>query len=413
MPIMNNKETPVKPLAGLKVLELARILAGPWAGQTLADLGADVIKVERPGAGDDTRGWGPPFFFGEDGEKLDAAYFHACNRGKRSLALDFEREEGREIVRKLAAQADVVIENFKTGGLKKYGLDYESLKALNPRLVYCSITGFGHDGPYAHRAGYDFIIQGMGGAMDLTGEPSGEPQKVGWAQADIFTGLYSVIAIQAALTRRVVTGEGGEIDMALLDTQVAVLANQALNFLVTGHSPRRMGNAHPNIVPYQVFEAADGPLIVATGNDRQNRDFCKILGRDDLIDDSRYKTNADRVKNRETFVPDISQTVKLFSRAGLLEALEAAHVPAGPINQVGETFADPQVVARKMRIELPATDVRGGSAPSVRSPIRLDGVDAHAGRAAPRLGEHTDEVLRELGLSVVEITELREKGVVG
>ena len=291
----------MKPLAGLKVLELARILAGPWAGQTLADLGAEVIKVERPGAGDDTRGWGPPFVEGENGERLDAAYFHSCNRGKRSLAVDFERPEGQEIVRRLAARADVLIENFKTGGLAKYGLDYASLKAINPRLVYCSITGFGHDGPYAARAGYDFIVQGMGGVMDLTGEPDGEPQKIGVAFADIFTGVYAVVAIQAALIRRGITGLGGEIDMALLDTQVSVLANQALNFLVSGKSPRRLGNAHPNIVPYQVFEAADGPLIVAAGNDRQTRDFCRILGLEALAADPRYATNADRVRNRAGF----------------------------------------------------------------------------------------------------------------
>ena len=250
------------------------------------------------------------FVEGDDGAPLDAAYFHACNRGKRSLALDFERAEGREIVRRLAARSDVLIENFKTGGLKKYRLDYENLKTVNPRLIYCSITGFGHDGPYAARAGYDFIIQGMGGAMDLTGEPGGEPQKVGWAEADVFTGLYSVIAIQAALMRRAVTGDGAEIDMALLDTQVAVLANQALNFLVSGRSPRRMGNAHPNIVPYQVFQAADGPLIVATGNDRQNRDFCRLIGRGDLADDFRYATNADRVHNRDAFVAEVAGAVE-------------------------------------------------------------------------------------------------------
>ncbi len=406
-------EAPLKPLAGLKVLELARILAGPWAGQTLADLGADVVKVERPGTGDDARGWGPPFVEGENGEKLDAAYFHCCNRGKRSLSVDFERAEGRDIVRKLAARTDVLIENFKTGGLKKYGLDYQSLKSVNPRLVYCSITGFGHDGPYAHRAGYDFIIQGFSGAMDLTGDPAGEPQKVGWAEADVFTGLYAVIAIQAALARRAITGFGCEIDMALLDAQVAAMANQPLNYLVSGVSPRRLGNAHPNIVPYSVFEAADGPLIVASGNDRQNRDFLEIIGRDDLADDPAFATNADRVMRREGFVAEVARSVKTLPRADLLEALEAAHVPAGPINQIGETFENPQVVARKLRIDLPATGAKGGTAPGVRTPIRIDGVDAHGERAAPRLGEHSDEVLAELGLSAEEIAGLKASGVVG
>ncbi len=406
-------EAPLKPLAGLKVLELARILAGPWAGQTLADLGADVVKVERPGTGDDARGWGPPFVEGENGEKLDAAYFHCCNRGKRSLSVDFERAEGRDIVRKLAARADVLIENFKTGGLNKYGLDYQSLKSVSPRLVYCSITGFGHDGPYAHRAGYDFIIQGFSGAMDLTGDPAGEPQKVGWAEADVFTGLYAVIAIQAALARRAITGFGCEIDMALLDAQVAAMANQPLNYLVSGVSPRRLGNAHPNIVPYSVFEAADGPLIVASGNDRQNRDFLEIIGRDNLADDPAFATNADRVMRREGFVAEVARSVKTLPRADLLEALEAAHVPAGPINQIGETFENPQVVARKLRIDLPATGAKGGTAPGVRTPNRIDGVDAHGERAAPRLGEHSDEVLAELGLSAEEIAGLKASGVVG
>ncbi len=403
----------MKPLAGLKVLELARILAGPWAGQTLADLGAEVIKVERPGAGDDTRGWGPPFVEGENGERLDAAYFHSCNRGKRSLAIDFERPEGREIVRRLAARADVLIENFKTGGLARYGLDYASLKALNPRLIYCSITGFGHDGPYAARAGYDFIVQGIGGVMDLTGEPGGEPQKIGVAFADIFTGVYAVVAIQAALIRRSITGLGGEVDMALLDTQVSVLANQALNFLVSGKSPRRLGNAHPNIVPYQVFEAADGPLIVAAGNDRQTRDFCRILGLEALAADPAYATNAERVRNRDSFVAALAEAARTMPRAALLAALEGAGVPAGPINTVEQVFADPQVKARGLRLDLPATGARGGAAPSVRSPLVIDGEPAAADAAAPRIGEHTDEVLGELGLSASEIAGLRAAGAIG
>jgi len=313
-------------------------------------------------------------------------------------------------VRRLAERADVLIENFKTGGLKKYGLDYESLRKVNPRLVYCSVTGFGHDGPYAHRAGYDFIVQGMGGAMDLTGEPDGEPQKVGWAESDVYTGLYSVIAIQAALARRGITGEGAEIDMALLDTQVAVLANQALNFLVSGQSPRRMGNAHPNLVPYQVFEAADGPLIVATGNDRQNRDFLRLIGLEPLADDPRFISNADRVRNRKAFIALLAEGVKKKTRATLLAELEASNVPAGPINQVGETFADPQVVARGLAIELPSKDAKGGTSPSVRAPIRIDGWSAHADHAAPRLGQHTDEVLAELGLSAEDIAGLKASG---
>ena len=403
----------MKPLEGLKVLELARILAGPWAGQALADLGAYVLKIERPGAGDDTRGWGPPFLTGEDGERLDAAYFHSCNRGKRSATIDFEKPEGQEIVRRLASQSDVLIENFKTGGLAKYGLDYASLSALNPRLIYCSITGFGHDGPYAHRAGYDFIIQGMGGMMDLTGEPDREPQKPGIAFADILTGLYSVIAVQAALRRREITGRGAEIDMALFDTQLAVLANQAMNYFVSGTPPRRMGNAHPNLVPYQVFEASDGPLIVATGNDRQARDFCRIVGRADLADDPAYKSNADRIKRREAYIGELAKAVAKMRRAELLDALEAASVPGGPINNVAEAFADPQAIARAMRVELPASGVRGGQAPAQRAPIRLDGEGLVADRAAPLLGEHTGEVLAGLGLGEAEVERLRKSGVIG
>jgi crotonobetainyl-CoA:carnitine CoA-transferase CaiB-like acyl-CoA transferase len=397
----------LKPLAGVKVVELARILAGPWAGQALADLGADVIKIERPGAGDDTRGWGPPFLEGDNGERLDAAYFHACNRGKRSAAIDFEKPEGQEVVRRLAANADVLIENFKTGGLAKFGLDYASLVQLNPRLVYCSITGFGHDGPYAHRAGYDFIIQGMGGMMDLTGEPDGEGQKPGVAIADVFTGLYSVIAIQAALRRREIDGRGAEIDMALFDTQLAVLANQAMNYFVSGAAPRRMGNTHPNLVPYQVFEAADGPLIVATGNDRQARDFCRIVGRADLAENPAYATNADRIRHRDIYIAELSLATRKLRRAELLDALERAHVPAGPINTVAEAFADPQAVARGLRKELPATGTRGGMAPAMRSPMVIDGEGLGAERAAPRLGEHTGEVLRELGYDAADEARLR------
>ncbi len=384
-----------KPLAGLRVLELARILAGPWVGQLLADLGADVVKVERPGAGDDTRGWGPPFVPAADGGHLSAAYFHAANRGKRSVAVDFETPEGQATVRRLASRADVLIENFKVGGLAKYGLDWESLRAVNPRLVYCSITGFGQTGPYASRAGYDFIVQGMGGIMDLTGDPAGEPQKIGVAFADIFTGVYSVVGILAALRRRDATGEGEQVDMALLDVQTGVLANQAMNFLASGRAPTRMGNAHPNIVPYQVFAVADGHVIVAVGNDGQFARYCAVLGRPDLATDPRFRTNADRVRERALLVPILSDLMTGVTRAALLEALEREGVPAGPINSVADVFADPQVIARGMRLDLPSDAAAAGSIPSVRSPIVLDGEPMAAGTPSPRLGEHTADVLAD------------------
>ena len=385
------------PLKGIRVLELARILAGPWIGQTLADLGADVIKVESP-AGDDTRTWGPPFVKGEGDERLDAAYFHACNRGKRSVVLDFTTAEGQEAVRRLAAQSDVLLENFKVGGLAKYGLDYESLRKVNPRLIYCSVTGFGQDGPYAHRAGYDYIVQGMSGIMDLTGEPDREPQKIGVAFADIFTGLYGVIAVQAALAQRERTGNGQQIDMALLDCMTGVLANQALNFLVSGKAPRRLGNAHPNIAPYQVFPTADGHLIVAVGNDRQFVKFCELLGRPDLASDARYHTNADRVQHRESLTPELAAETAKFERDTLLARLEAAGVPGGPINSVADVFADPQVVHRQMRVETPHTGAAAGTSPGVRTPIRFSGATLSLERGVPRLGEHTDEVLAEIGM---------------
>ena len=334
------------PLTGLKVVELARILAGPWVGQTLADLGAVVIKVERPGAGDDTRHWGPPFVTAADGGDLGAAYFHACNRGKRSVAIDFEKPEGADLVRRLIASADVVIENFKVGGLEKYGLDHATQLAANPRLVWCSITGFGQDGPYAPRAGYDFMIQGLGGYMDLTGQPDGEPTKVGVAVADLFTGLHAVIGIQAALAAREKTGRGQLVDMALLDTMVAMLANQGMNYLVSGKAPHRMGNAHPNIVPYQVFPTRDGHVVIATGNDRQWRDTCAILGLEDLAFDPRFVHNAGRVAARAELVPMLEAKTRTFDRDDLLAALEAAKVPAGPINTVAQVFADPQEIGR-------------------------------------------------------------------
>lgn len=387
-----------EPLKGLKVLELARILAGPWIGQTLADLGADVVKVEAP-AGDDTRKWGPPFIEGEDGGALDAAYFHSCNRGKRSVVLDFTTPEGQQAVRRLAQRSDVLIENFKLGGLAKYGLDYESLKAVNPRLVYCSITGFGQDGPYASRAGYDYIVQGMGGIMDLTGDPAGEPQKIGVAFADIFTGLYGVIAIQAALAERQRTGEGRHIDMALLDCMTGVLANQALNYLVSGVSPHRMGNAHPNIAPYQVFPTADGHLIVAVGNDGQFQRLCGALGLAGTAADPRFASNALRVEHRATLAETIGERTRTFSRDGLLAKLEEAGVPGGPINAVSDVFADPQVVHRRMRIDTPHAGASGGTSPGVRTPIRFGQIDAVSARGVPRLGEHTQEVLAEIGMT--------------
>jgi crotonobetainyl-CoA:carnitine CoA-transferase CaiB-like acyl-CoA transferase len=401
------------PLSGLKVVELARILAGPWIGQTLADLGADVIKVERPVAGDDTRHWGPPFVEAADGGDLGAAYFHACNRGKRSIAVDFEKPEGADLVRRLVAEADVVIENFKVGGLKKYGLDHETLMAENPRLVWCAVTGFGQDGPYAARAGYDFMIQGLGGYMELTGQPDGEPTKVGVAVADLFTGLHAVIGIQAALAARTKTGRGQLVDMSLLDTMVAMLANQGMNYLVSGRSPTRMGNAHPNIVPYQVFAVADGHIVIATGNDRQWRDTCAILDLEDLAFDPRFVHNAGRVAARAELVPMIEAKTKLFRRDDLLARLEAAHVPAGPINTVEQVFADPQVVARGMRLDLPAPEAEGGTVPGIRNPIRLSGTPLVQDRPSPRLGADTDAVLGALGLSAEEIGALAEKGVVG
>ncbi|MFG1263307.1 CaiB/BaiF CoA transferase family protein [Xanthobacter aminoxidans] len=379
------------PLAGLRVLELARILAGPWCGQLLADLGAEVIKVERPGGGDDTRTWGPPFLKGADGADLGAAYFHSTNRGKRSVAVDFETEDGQKIIRALARQSDVLIENFKVGGLKKYGLDYESLKKENPRLVYCSVTGFGQDGPYAPRAGYDFLVQGMGGIMDLTGAPDGEPQKVGVAFADIFTGLYATVGILAALRRRDETGTGGHVDMALLDTQVGVLANQAMNYLTSGKAPKRMGNAHPNIVPYQVFPCADGYFIAAIGNDGQFARFCAVLGAPELAQAADYATNPARVANRAVLVPKLTALTMAFARDDLLAALEAKGVPAGPINTVSQVFEDPHVKARGLRVDL--AEAGGGTIPAVASPIVLDGVRQVAKSASPRLGADTEQVL--------------------
>ncbi|WP_322963846.1 CaiB/BaiF CoA transferase family protein [Sphingomonas fuzhouensis] len=368
------------PLTGLKVIELARILAGPWAGQVLADLGAEVIKVESP-EGDDTRRWGPPFISNPDGTQ-DAAYFHAANRGKASVVADFATPEGQAKVRALIADADIVIENFKLGGLTRYGLDYDSLSAINPRLVYCSITGFGQDGPYAPRAGYDFIVQGMSGIMDLTGEPGGAPQKIGVALADIMTGLYAVIAIQAALHMRTRTGRGQHIDMALLDTMTGVLANQAMNYLASGTTPTRLGNAHPNIVPYAAFPARDGWFILAVGNDAQFRRFAAIVGLDG--DDPRYATNALRCQHRAALTQAIEAVTATWARDALLAALEAAGVPAGPINTVEQAFADPQIVARDLAIHPKRPD--GSAVPGVRTPIRFSDAALTLDRAAPMLG---------------------------
>jgi crotonobetainyl-CoA:carnitine CoA-transferase CaiB-like acyl-CoA transferase len=371
------------PLKGLRVLELARILAGPWIGQTLADLGANVIKVESP-EGDDTRKWGPPFI-ARDGDR-SAAYFHSCNRGKRSVIADFRDEDDLALVRRLAAEADVVVENFKVGGLAKFGLDHPSLSAANPGLVYCSVTGFGQDGPYAARAGYDFLIQGMGGIMDLTGDPEGEPQKVGVAFADIFTGLYSVIAIQAALAERAMTGKGKHIDMALLDCMTGVLANQAMNYLASGVTPHRLGNAHPNITPYQTFETADGWLIIAVGNDAQFGRLADVLGLDGLAADPRFSSNAARIENRDALAALLTEETKIWNRDDLLAALEKAVVPAGPINTVADVFADPQVLHRGMKID-------PDGIPGVRTPISFAGAPAAASdRPSPKLGEHSADI---------------------
>ena len=375
-------------LAGVRVLELARVLAGPTTGQTLADLGADVIKVESP-EGDETRRWGPPFI-DTDGEQ-SAAYFHSCNRGKRSIVADFATEPGREIVRRLAARSDVLVENFKVGGLAKFGLDYEPLSRLNPRLIYCSVTGFGQTGPYAKRAGYDFLIQGMSGVMDITGEPDGPPEKAGIAIADLFTGLYGVIAIEAALIARDRTGRGQRLDLALFDSMSAMLANQAMNYLASGRSPKRMGNAHINLAPYQTLPVADGWLIVAVGNDGQFTRLCGVLGLENLAVDPRFATNPGRVTNRVEMGRELEAKTALWKRDELLAALEAVVVPAGPINTIADLFADPQFKARGMRIEPQGT-------PGIRSPIMMSESPLVFERRSPNLGEHQAEILREIGL---------------
>lgn len=386
-----------KPLTGVRVLELARILAGPWCGQVLADLGADVIKVERKGAGDDTRAWGPPFVEGHDGKHASAAYFHATNRGKRSIELDFESDDGKRIVRKLAAKSDILIENFKLGGLAKFGLDYKSLAPDNPRLIYCSVTGYGQDGPYAPRPGYDLMAQGMGGIMSITGTPEGKPMRVGIPVSDIFTGVYSAVGILAALAQREKTGKGCYVDTSLLDSTVGVLANQALNYLVSGQVPLRTGNAHPNIVPYQEFPAADGHLMISGGNDGQYAKLCKLLGAPELIDDPKYQNNAGRLQHKDELIAKLSALTSKIKRDELLDKLEAAGIPSGPINDLAQVFADPQVIARGMQIERPNAAAKSGKVPGVRTPITFDGWGAAADDGAPQLGQHTAEILREIG----------------
>lgn len=400
-------------LSHIRVLDLTRVLAGPWCAQTLADFGADVIKVERPGAGDDTRHWGPPYLKDADGaDTAEAAYYLAANRNKRSVTIDIATPEGQQIVRELAAQSDVVLENYKVGQLKKYGLDYDALRAVKPDLVYCSVTGFGQTGPYAHRAGYDFIVQGIGGFMSITGErdgePGGGPQKAGVAIADLATGLYSTIAVLAALAHRDRTGEGQYIDMALLDVQVALLANMNTNFLASGKPPVRWGNAHPNIVPYQTFQTRDGWIIVAVGNDGQFRKFVEAGGRSELADDERFATNPSRVRHRDTLVPILAEMVKARDKADWIGALEAAGVPCGPINDLDEVFDNEQVVARGMQVSLPHPC--GAEVKLVRNPIRMSATPPDARTAPPLLGAQTDDVLRDmLGYDDERIAALKAK----
>jgi crotonobetainyl-CoA:carnitine CoA-transferase CaiB-like acyl-CoA transferase len=402
-------------LSHIRVLDLSRVLAGPWAGQILGDLGAEVIKVERPGSGDDTRHWGPPYVKDAEGnDSREAAYFQSANRNKQSLTLDFTQPEGQRLVRELVQSCDVLLENFKVGGLAAYGLDYASLKALNPRLIYCSITGFGQDGPYAKRAGYDFMIQGLGGLMSLTGKPDGEdgagPMKVGVALTDILTGLYATVGVLAALNQREQSGFGQHIDVALLDVQVACLANQAMNYLNTGVSPKRLGNAHPNIVPYQDFPSADGNFIIAVGNDGQFRKLCEVAGLTALADDPRFASNKARVAHRSELIPLLRQATVFKTTAEWVTLLETAGVPCGPINDLAQVFADPQVQARGLRLDLPNS--LGSITPQVASPLRLSETPVTYRNAPPLLGEHTEQVLsRYLNLSAEQIAALREAGV--
>lgn len=415
----NTPPTSALPLAGIRVLDLSRVLAGPWCTQTLADLGADVIKIERPMkngvGGDDTRGWGPPFLKDRDGaDTAEAAYYLGTNRNKRSVTVDIATAEGQALIRQMAAQCDVFIENFKVGDMARYGLDADTLRKLHPRLVYCSVTGFGQTGPYSERAGYDYAIQGMGGLMSVTGErddlPGGGPQKVGVAVADLFTGMYATVAILAALRHRDATGEGQVVDMALLDTQVAMLANLGANYLTTGVAPKRIGNAHQNIVPYQVFETADGHLILAVGNDSQYAKFCDVAGRPDLAQDPRFIRNADRVRHRAVLVPQLAEILKTRKKHDWLSALEAAKVPCGAINDLGEVFADPHVESRGMTVAMPHPLTDGLRL--VASPMKLSATPVQYRRPPPLLGQHTDEVLQELGVGEAERTRLRESGAI-
>jgi len=403
-------------LDGIVVLDLSRILAGPWCGQVLSDLGATVIKVERPGSGDDTRSWGPPYLKDQDGnDTTEAAYYLAANRGKQSITLNIASEEGAKIARELAAKADVVIENYKLGGLVKYGLDYESLKKINPALIYCSITGFGQTGPYAHRAGYDFVLQGFCGFMSITGErddlPGGGPQKAGVAITDLTTGLYSTIAILAALQHRNNTGQGQYVDMALADSAIALMANMNMNYLTSGTPPKRYGNAHPNLLPYQVFDTADDPIIIAIGNDGQFRRWCELAGQPELADDERFATNPQRIRNREALIDIVIGLMKTKPRAWWVENLEKLGVPYGVVNNFQQVFEDPQVQARGMKFEMDHPSA--GTIPLVRSPVNLQGSPPVYRRPPPLLGEHTDDVLRDiLGKSDDDIAALKEAGVV-
>jgi crotonobetainyl-CoA:carnitine CoA-transferase CaiB-like acyl-CoA transferase len=404
------------PLAGIRVLDLSRILAGPWATQNFADMGADVVKIERPGEGDDTRKMGPPWIRdAATGEAVDAAYFASCNRGKRSVTLDIATPEGRAIAHRLVEASDVLVENYKVGALAKYGLDYGSAAKVNPRIVYCSITGFGQTGPYAQRPGYDFLVQGMGGLMSVTGErddlPGGGPQRAGVALADILTGMYATSAVVAALFHRERTGRGQYIDMALLDAQVATLANQGMNWLIGGSVPKRFGNGHPNIVPYQAFATADGHVILAIGNDEQYARFCAAAGRPELASDERYRTIAQRNAHRTTLIPELAAILASRTTDEWVALAERVQVPIGPINTIDRVFADPQVVARGMRVDLPHP--RAGTLPSIASPMRFSETPVEYTHAPPVLGQHTAEVLRELaGVDGEELARLREKRVV-